>query len=180
MVQPNWRYKGLNPIRGGRRWTLGYEVSGAGAGRYYVEPRGIGGAKKASWYPLDEAGWASAWRSFEQVEPGPAADYRRKVDPLTRPSTGAAVATVPPSPMEAATRRLSGLLVGGGFLSLIGAALFLACWLARSSALADGADPGNSSFFIVVGALVSVVGEAMLLVGLIGWGVKLGREAADV
>ena len=63
---------------------------------------------------------------------------------------------------------------------VLGAALFLGCWLARSSAMRDDTDPGSLSFFILLGALAASVGTALLLVGLIGWGVKHGREAADI
>ena len=93
----------------------------------------------------------------------------------------ATYASVPPlSPVEAATRKLNGLLFGGGLLYVLGAAVFLGCWLARSSAMRDDTDPGALSFFILLGALAASVGTALLLVGLIGWGVKLGREAADI
>src|SRR4051794_6003112 len=85
MVRPRPGQTGLNPIRSGQRLVLGYEVSGTGAGRYYVAPRGLGGAKKASWYPLDEVGWTAAWQAFEQGEPGNAADYRRRFDAAPGP-----------------------------------------------------------------------------------------------
>jgi hypothetical protein len=178
--RPNFRYRGLNPIRSGQRFNLGYEVSGPGQGRYYVAPRGVGGARRASWYPLDEAGWDSAWSAFEEAEPGAAADYRRRLDPSFRQGDAEAAAEEPLSATEAAARRLTALLVGGGLVSLAGVALFFGCWLARSSALAHGTEAGGFAPYIVLGALVTLVGNALLLVGLIGWGVKLGREAADV
>jgi hypothetical protein len=179
MVRPNLTYRGLTPIRSGQRSILGYEVLGAGEARYYVAPRRVGGARKASWYPLDEAGWDAAWRAFEEAEPGNAADYRRRVDASSRPDDPGAAA-VPLSATEAATRTLGWLLVGGGLLSLVGVVTFFGCWLGRTSALAHGTEAGGFAPFIVLGALVTLVGNALLLVGLIGWGVKLGREAADI
>jgi hypothetical protein len=128
------------------------------------------------------------------TEPGhpkrvaPARGFFGDVKPKTTTSTGGTIRPTashapvpPPSPVQAATKRLSGLVVSGGLLYVIGGALFLGCWLARSSALVDAdTDPGALSFLILLGALAASVGSALLLVGLIGWGVKLGREAADV
>lgn len=178
MVRPNFGHRGMTPIRSGHQLVLGYEVTGAvGEGRYYVAPRGVGGARRATWYPLDGAGWASAWRAFEEAEPGNAADYRRRLDAAPAP-VGADAAPIPTP--ESATRRLNVLLIVGGLVSLVGVATSIGCSLARSSAILHEEDPSGFAVYIVLGALVTLAGLALLLVGLIGWGVKLGREAADV
>ncbi len=43
----------------------------------------------------------------------------------------------------------------------------------------DGSGSGDT-FLAVLGVMSGSVGAALVLVFLIGWGVKLGREAADV
>jgi hypothetical protein len=171
MVRPNFGHRGMTPIRSGQQLVLGYEVTGAvGEGRYYVAPRGVGGARRATWFPLDGAGWASAWRAFEEAEPGNAADYRRRLEAFSSTAVGEGE---PLSVAGAARRTLSALLVIGGLVSALGVTMFFGFLLNGRG------DPDELTVFVVLGALVTLAGIALLLVGLIGWGVKLGREAAD-
>ncbi len=71
MVRARTGDKGKTPIRHGERFVLGYEVGASVDRRYYVAPRGMGGSKKASSYPLDAAGWAAAWQEFSRREKSP-------------------------------------------------------------------------------------------------------------
>ena len=42
----------------------------------------------------------------------------------------------------------------------------------------DGFEKSGNMFIAVVGMLVTWLGNAMLFVGLVGWEVKVGREAS--
>jgi uncharacterized protein YbjQ (UPF0145 family) len=112
--------KGMTPIRHGERFILGYDSSTGGEQRYYVAPRRLGGAKKASWYPLDESGWASAWREFANHEPNQAANYARKVQVGTGQKRTAAPAvpllTIPTVPGQEITQVL-GLVTASAVVS---------------------------------------------------------------
>jgi hypothetical protein len=67
-----------------------------------------------------------------------------------------------------ATARIGQLAVWGGGLWLLGLVVVVA-----SADLAD--DP---SFGIAAGAVVGALGSALASVAVVGWGVKLGREAS--
>lgn len=118
MVRPGPGHKGMTPVRSGQKLILGFD--GSGDGRYYVAPRGMGGAKRATWYSLDEAGWASAWRAFEQAEPGNAAEYLRRLQPEpprpARPAPAVPLLTISSIPGQEITEVL-GLVIASSVMS---------------------------------------------------------------
>lgn len=70
--------------------------------------------------------------------------------------------------IEEAQSSLKQLLVWGIVISIVG------------GVIAGSAFSADSSFAVFLGAVVAWVGSALLLVSLIGYGVKVGREAANV
>jgi hypothetical protein len=84
-----------------------------------------------------------------------------------------------------ALRRLRGVLMWGIGLYVLGAIV----WVVSVNAVDDvdsvngvggGGLGGGAMVGLVLGGLSASAGAAMVLVFLIGWGVKLGREASDV
>jgi hypothetical protein len=81
--------------------------------------------------------------------------------------------------MTEQVKRLRDLVVAGVVLYVIGtAAVFLAWPSSDGSGLF--AEESGSWFWTFVGALAASGGAGMLLVGLIGYGVKYGREAVTL
>jgi hypothetical protein len=114
----------------------------------------------------------------------PAAPVPRRVPP-PRPTT----APVPDvATADAATKRRwkrddalarlrkVGVWGVGGYV--VGAII----WVVSASSFGDveSQSDGGAGLGLLVGGLMASAGAAMVLVFLIGWGVKLGREAADV
>jgi uncharacterized protein YbjQ (UPF0145 family) len=101
MVRPKQPSNGMTPIRYGDKYNLGYESRAEGE-QYYVAPRGVGAAKKAQRYPLDQAGWERAWREFASREPANASDYLRKLNPPVEaartPAPAVPLLTIPTIP----------------------------------------------------------------------------------
>lgn len=91
MVHPRPASSGTTTIRHGRRFVLGLEASGSGGGYYFVAPRGLGGSRKASWFPLSERGWLAAWQEFASREPDNAAECLRALEPPPVEETAPAV-----------------------------------------------------------------------------------------
>jgi hypothetical protein len=89
---------------------------------------------------------------------------------------------VPPSqrPREPgdATQKLAAVLITGVLLLALGYGIFkLAARVVASDPL-DGT--GAALVWAWTGLIVGIVGTALVFVGLVGFGVKLGREAARV
>ena len=63
------------------------------------------------------------------------------------------------------------LVIGGLILGAVGGLMLGLAW-------PSDVDEQGSTFFTLVGAVVAWLGNALLFVGLIGYGVMLGREAS--
>ncbi|GAA4726353.1 hypothetical protein GCM10023350_06360 [Nocardioides endophyticus] len=82
---------------------------------------------------------------------------------------------------ESAQELLKKLILGGIGLSIIGGVVAFAAWpgteLVTSGAGEVGTGDTGSAVVAALGALAAWAGNMALLVGLVGWGVKLGNEA---
>ena len=109
--------------------------------------------------------------------------------PAPRPAPGAAARSRPQALTDAeveairrsrrrddARDRLQKVGLWGVGLYVLGAII----WAVALSEHDDLDSGGGAAVGIFLGAITASVGAAMVLVFLIGWGVKLGREAADV
>jgi uncharacterized protein YbjQ (UPF0145 family) len=101
MVRPKRPSNGMTPIRYGDKYNLGYETRAEGE-QYYVAPRGVGAAKRAQRYSLDQSGWELAWREFARREPANASDYLRQLSPPVEaartPAPAVPLLTIPTIP----------------------------------------------------------------------------------
>lgn len=67
--------KGKTDAVFGNRFILGYQPDHPEGASYFVAPRGLRSASKATRYPLDDTGWILAWNDFALREPSVAAQY---------------------------------------------------------------------------------------------------------
>ncbi len=78
-----------------------------------------------------------------------------------------------------AVGNLNSLIAIGAALGVVGGIVLATAWPGTEIDIITGrAMDTGSGFWTVVGALVAWVGNALLFVGLTGWGVKVGREAS--
>ena len=84
----------------------------------------------------------------------------------------------PLSTAAQADQALSRLCGTGLVLAIVGGAMILLAWPETTvSALGTPEESGNAAVS-VLGALIAAVGNYMVLVALIGWGVRLGNLAS--
>ncbi len=76
-------------------------------------------------------------------------------------------------------KRLRDFLIGGVILNTIGVGVMFLAWPSTTGSGFSEQQSG-SSFWTFVGAVSTAAGGALVLVSLIGFGVKLGREAAEL
>lgn len=81
--------------------------------------------------------------------------------------------------MNEPVKRLRDYLIAGGVLYVIGVAAMVLAW-PHTEAGAYSAESSGSMIFTLLGGLATTVGGAIILVALIGLGVKFGREAVDL
>lgn len=79
--------------------------------------------------------------------------------------------------MVTPVQRLARFAWRGGAVYLVGMAIAGAAW-PREVAGEFGPETQGSRFWTVLGLVVLSTGAAFALVGIIGWGVKYGREAS--
>jgi hypothetical protein len=69
--------------------------------------------------------------------------------------------------------------VAWGFaIGLVGGLMMVLTWPGTEVGMLGEAEETGSAVGFAVGALVAWVGNVLLFVGLVGWGVKYGREAS--
>jgi hypothetical protein len=82
------------------------------------------------------------------------------------------------TPKRQAQNTLRQFVVWGFAIGLLGGLIMNLTWPATQvGTLGDVEETGNQIAFMI-GVLFAWVGNVLLLVGLIGWGVKFGRDAS--
>lgn len=84
----------------------------------------------------------------------------------------------PRDPLEA-RQSLILCLVVGAFTYVLGYVVVVLAW-PHQSLDDDGLSASGSTGWLIVGGVVAIAGLMLFLVGIIGFGVKIGREAARV
>lgn len=84
------------------------------------------------------------------------------------------------SPMSEQVKRLRDLLIGGAVLYVVGLGVMILAWPGTDEGYLGVAESTGSAFWTFVGGLGASAGSAMVMIGLIGFGVKYGREAVRV
>jgi hypothetical protein len=82
--------------------------------------------------------------------------------------------------MSEQVKRLRDLLIAGAILYVIGVGVVILAWPGTDEGYLGVAESTGSAFWTFVGALVASAGSGMVMIGLVGFGVKFGREAAQV
>jgi hypothetical protein len=82
--------------------------------------------------------------------------------------------------MSEQVKRLRDLLIAGAILYVLGVGAVFLAWPGTEETYLGAAESTGSAFWTFVGGLAASSGAGLVLVGLIGFGVKFGREAARV
>jgi hypothetical protein len=86
--------------------------------------------------------------------------------------------TSPSTPATTARDHLQALTVVGAVLALVGGTLAGLTWPHDTVSAFGSVQHHGSGVGLAIGAALAWVGQAFLFVGLVGWGVKLGRQAS--
>lgn len=84
----------------------------------------------------------------------------------------------PISAATSANQALSRLCGAGLALAIVGGAMVLMAWPGTEANILGTPEETGSAVVTVLGGLIATVGNYMVLVALIGWGVRLGNLAS--